>query len=145
MYTICGTADNMQWLSSVLLCLLAILETCSADFVFTFDLNSFTTEGFCDAGGSPECETYLRIFCLRGPSSQQSQDDNDCPLGTSDRVNDANTAITRTIVSPQPWPVSWFRSYNRLVLKHSHTRFCREHFNCSFKLLMRMPAVLMIY
>ena len=103
--------DSMQRLSSLLLCLLAILETCSADFVFTFDLDSFSTTGNCLGDDlTAFCETYLQTFCLRGPSSQQSQDTNDCPLGTSDRVNDANAAITRTIMSSQPWPVSWFRS-----------------------------------
>ena len=105
-------ADSMQWLSSLLPCLLAILETCSADFVFTIDLDRFTTNGRCDPGSfNTRCETYLNIYCLRGPSSQQSRDRGHCPLGKSafGRLYEASTPTTRTITSPQPWPVSWFR------------------------------------
>ena len=107
----------MQRLSSLLLCLLAILETCSADFVFTFDLDSFSTTGNCLGDDlTAFCETYLQTFCLRGPSSQLSTDANDCPLGASDRANDPNAAITRTIHSSQPWPVSWLVSAYKGVI-----------------------------
>jgi hypothetical protein len=87
----------------VLLCGLQLFTTTRAAFSFTINLFSHTTSvdcGFLDG----DCETFLSAFCLRGPRSSQSADDNDCPLGRNGEAVDGPSGI-RTITSSQPWPV----------------------------------------
>ena len=91
-----------------LLLLLLLSPTIRADFTLTLSVTGHSTSGNCfgdDLTGA--CETFLSIFCLRGPRQTSSIDTSDCPLGVNQQQlgPDQNSGM-RTISSSQPWPVS---------------------------------------
>ena len=101
----------MKLIVKILLVTLALAQNqCLADFIFEIEVVSITTSNASDCGGddsTPECETYLSIFCLREGRNTSSSDKADCPLGVAGRTYyySYETAI-RNIVSDQPWTVS---------------------------------------
>ena len=84
-----------------------------SQFVFEFELDprSVTVNFNCadGLGDSEMCTTYFSIFCLREGRDTQSTNTQDCPLGSSGRLNAYDERLsslqTRRIISPRPWPV----------------------------------------
>ena len=91
------------------LCFIAVFSFTSANFVFEFKLSSVTANGTCDTifdSFDPDCETYVS-FCLRERSSSESTNTDDCPLGSSGRIDAYPLPGTqqRSITSERSWPV----------------------------------------
>ena len=104
----------------VLACLLHLVQLSLAQFVIDFQLHAVTTNGDCSSlleFFDPECETYLRRFCLRETGHSRSTDDSDCPLGSSARFGPGgNLPISRQILSSQSWSVSFNILLSRCIL-----------------------------
>ena len=103
--------------------LLQLVQLSFSRFVFEFQLHAVTTNGDCSRlfESTPECETYLNRFCLRGAGSSRSNtDDSDCPLGSNNtRFGPDGTLPTSRVIlsdSELPWPVSYYDFQLTVVL-----------------------------
>lgn len=91
--------------------LLLITSSSLAEFVLEIQVFSIMTNNTTNCGAdesTPDCETYLSIFCLRGGRNTTSSDTTDCPLGFANRTYYYyyEPLPTRYIISDQPWTVS---------------------------------------
>ena len=103
---------NLKFRSMITVALLVLITSQTlAEFVFEIQVFSITTSNTTDCGAdesTPDCETYLSIFCLREGRNTTSTDMTDCPLGFANRtyVYYYEPLPTRYIISNQPWTVS---------------------------------------
>lgn len=100
-------------LVSILVALLVLLsiKRSLAEFVLEIQVFSIMTDNTTDCGedeSTPDCETYLSIFCLREGRKTTSTNTTDCPLGFANRTYYSyyEPLPTRYIISDQPWTVS---------------------------------------
>ena len=108
-------AMNLEYGSiiSVIVALLEliVIKQSLAEFVLEIQVFSITTNNTTDCGAdesTPDCETYLSIFCLREQRNITSTSTTDCPLGFANRTYYYyyEPLPTRYIISDQPWTVS---------------------------------------
>jgi hypothetical protein len=91
--------------------LVLIINQSLAEFVLEIQIFSIMTNNTTDCGAdesTPDCETYLSIFCLREQRITTSSNATDCPLGFANRTYYYyyDPLPTRYIISDQPWMVS---------------------------------------
>ena len=92
-----------------LVLLLQLTKQSLAEFVFEIQVLSVTTSNRTDCGSdesTPDCETYLSVFCLREGRNTTSNDLADCPLGLTNGASYYEPLPIRYIISDQPWTVS---------------------------------------
>lgn len=105
---------NLNFGSMIITTVALLVMTTSnslAEFVLEIQVFSITTSNTTNCGAdesTPDCETYLSIFCLREGRSTTSSDTTDCPLGFANRTYYYyyEPLPTRYIISDQPWTVS---------------------------------------
>ena len=90
---------------------LILINQSLAEFVLEIQVFTVMTSNTTDCGAdesTPDCETYLSIFCLREGRNTTSSNAADCPLGFANRTYYYyyEPLPTRYIVSDQPWTVS---------------------------------------
>ena len=90
-----------------------IISQALAEFVFEIQVFSIRTSRNADCSAddsTPQCETYLSIFCLRELNTTfYSTELEDCSFGSANGTlvyYYETLPLTRYIVSDQPWPVS---------------------------------------
>ena len=96
---------------SIVIALLVLTTSQSlAEFVFEIQVFSIMTSNTTDCGtdeSTPDCETYLSVFCLREGRNTTSSNTTDCPLGFANRTYYYYEPLpTRYVISDQAWGVS---------------------------------------
>ena len=90
---------------------LIVVKQSLAEFVLEIQVFSIMISNTTDCRvdeSTPDCETYLSIFCLREQRNTTSTSTIDCPLGFANRTYYYyyEPRPTRYIISDQPWTVS---------------------------------------